>query len=199
MSQVEFDLLIAQFRQALMDCQRLYTSSGRLCGEHHADLIPKSPDEFVELMDDLHRGLVVKVYVSVAEADRKWSREEQRLAEELFEHVWQRRLSGDDLRDAIVHVSRQVTDLKWHSLVRPFVQIAPLRHRIADLETVVMRLANLVARADGAIVAGETAYLRTLQGELEGHLRPLPLDTPGHHEQARTVGSRAVREDQGGP
>ena len=81
MSQMEPDLLIAQFRQALMDCQRLYTSSGQLCGDHHADLLPKSPEEFIELMDDLHRGLVVKVYISVAQADRKWSRQEQQMAE----------------------------------------------------------------------------------------------------------------------
>lgn len=194
MPHVDSDLVLSQFRQALSDCQRLYETSGRLCAEHHASLLSQSPNHFIELMEDLHKGLVVKVYISVAAADRKWSREERRLAEILFEHVWQRQLSGDALRDAMLHVSRQATELRWYSLIRPFTQIAPLRHRIGDLETVVMRLANLVARADGSITPAESRYLRTLQAELEQHLHPLALDTPGGHEDARQVGTQAVRK-----
>ena len=49
-------------------------------------------------MDDLHRALVLKIYVVVCEADRKWSQAERDMAEVLFEHLWHRRLTGEQLR-----------------------------------------------------------------------------------------------------
>ena len=193
MAHVDSDLLFVQFRQALVDCGQLYVSAGRLCADHHPELISRSPDEFVQLMTDLQKGLVVKVYITIVEADRRWSPAEQRLAEELFHHVWNKRLSGDSLRDAVKQVSRKSRELRWYSLIRPFAQLAPLRPRIADLETVVMRLANLIARAEGPPGPGETAFLRSLQEELDRHLRPLPLDGAGHTEEARAVGTKAVK------
>jgi hypothetical protein len=51
-------------------------------------------EKFVELMDDLHRALVVKVYFTVCQADRKWSQGERSLAEHLIEHLWKRRGSA---------------------------------------------------------------------------------------------------------
>src|SRR3972149_4632511 len=89
------------FRRTLEECRELYISSGRLCALEYHHLISRSDEGFEKLMDDLHRALVLKVYFSVCEADRQWSSRERFLAEELIDHLWDQRLTGDDLRTAV--------------------------------------------------------------------------------------------------
>ncbi len=193
MAKTPFDVLLQLFRHAISNCRQLYQSAGRECVEQYPHLIQEPPGEFLKLMDDLHKGLLVKIYVSVAEADRRWSQPEQQMAEVLFRHLWQQSLTGDALREAARRVSQQAQQLDWYSLVRPFDQIAPLRNRIAELETVVMRTANLVAKADGAPAPAEVRMLHTIQQELSRHLRRIPLDEPGQHEAAHALGPEAVQ------
>ena len=188
------DVLIAQFRQALADCEQVYREAGKLVSEQHPDLLPGSPKQFVSLMDDLHKGLVVKIFVEIAEADRRWTRIEKTLVRELFQHVWERDLSGEELSEAVVHVSGQSGAIKWYSLVRPFARIGPLRAFVGQVETVVMRLANLVARADGDIAPSETRHLRTLQEELDRHFKRIQLDGHPDHEEELKESTAAVRE-----
>ena len=97
------------FSTTLNEFRELYVAAGRLCAHEYPHLIPQSGDQFVELMDDLHRALVLKVYVSVCEADRKWSNEERYFAETLFHHLWGQRLTGDDLRTAAKRAARRRT------------------------------------------------------------------------------------------
>ncbi len=51
-------------------------------------------------MDDLHRALVLKIYVTVCEADHEWTKAERQLATVLFEHLWNQRLTGEKLTEA---------------------------------------------------------------------------------------------------
>src|SRR5262245_28941566 len=88
------------FSRTLNECRDLYVSSGQLVAHEYPHLIAKQGDDFIQLMDDLHRALVLKVYFSVCEADRKWSEAERFLAEVLFEHLWHKRLTGETLRTA---------------------------------------------------------------------------------------------------
>jgi hypothetical protein len=132
------------FKRTLDECRELYVSSGRLCAQEYPHLLPRGGDKFIELMDDLHRALAVKVYFSVCEADREWSDAERKLAEILFHHLWNQQLSGEKLRAAARTAAQDATKLKWYSLVRPFDHIAPLREQVGTLETLVIRLANLV-------------------------------------------------------
>ena len=193
MDRADVNPLLKPFRQTLRECRDLYLTSAQECIEHHGDLIKESPEDFVRLMDDLHKGLLIKVFVTVGEADRRWSREEQELAEVLFEHTWQRSLSGKKLQETILHFSEKAAHIKWYTLVRPFDAIAPLRNRIGELETIVMRLSNFVAKADGHLAPGEVTILKTIQDELRLHLRPVPLDEPGQHEAAASAGTEAVQ------
>src|SRR5687768_10343092 len=104
------------FKRTLDECCELYVSSGRLCAQEYPHLIARGGEGFVELMDDLHRGLVLKVYFSVCEADRKWSAAERKLAQLLFEHLWGRRLSGEDLLTAARNAAGDAVKLKWYAL-----------------------------------------------------------------------------------
>ena len=160
------------------------------CAHEYPHLIAKKGDDFIQLMDDLHRALVLKIYFSVVEADRKWSEAERYHAEVLFQHLWAKRLTGEKLSLTARKAAEDVGKLKWYSLIRPFDRIVPLRQRIGELETVVMRLANILARADGELRDKEGDVIKEIQGELQHHLRQIPVDEPTQHDEAN---ARAIR------
>src|SRR4029079_4162073 len=161
MAEPQFDDIANEFRQALIDCRQLYHSATQQCVEHHPAAVGDSPQALIELMEDLGKGLVMKIYSTVAQADRRWSREEAQLAEILFETLCQQRWSGEALREATLKVFEQGDRLRWYSLVRPFEQIAVLRERIDELETIAMRLANVIAKCDGTVSESEAALVQT--------------------------------------
>ena len=170
-----FDSHVQQFQQAVSACQNLYLSSAKLCIEQYSGFLPDSPESFLQLMDDLHKGLLIKIYVTIVEADDRWSQNEKKLGRVLFEHIWPGGVPGGKLREAAAHVFREAQSLKWYSLLRPFDQIAPLKDRFGELETVVIRLANLVAKADGELHASEAASMQQIQDEINSHFRPSAL------------------------
>ena len=197
MSDSQSSVVQQQFRDVLDKCRRLYLDAGREIAEQYPELIEGgTPSDFVAMMDELHKALLVKVFARLVEADRRSSPEKMQLAETLVEHLWQERLTGDQLRSTLRYASHQASGMMLYSLLRPFDQIAPLRNRIGDLITIVMRLANLVAKADGTVSPEETNHLRSLQRELETHLVPIPIDEPGKHEDARQIGSQAIQQSR---
>ena len=194
MAEFEFSDLPSQFRQLLGKCRDLYVSSGELIAHDHAAALDRSPNEFIQLMDDLHRALVVKIFVAICEADRRWSKNEKFLAEVLLFHLWGTWVKEDDLQAAITDMSEKSASLKWYSLIRPFDLIAPLRNRVGELETVVSRLANIVARADGPIKEAAAGTITSIQNELQLHLREIPIDEPSEHAEAERAGSQAIEK-----
>ncbi len=170
------DPLVQEFLQALKDCRRLYRNSAQLIVQRYPDLAWREPDSLIELMDDLHAGLLIKTHFQVTLADRRWSSRERWLTQLLIEHVWTRRLEGDELRDAARRLADKAQSLSWYSLVRPFAEVAPLREYVASVEAAVIRVANIVAKIDGNACESEKRVLRSIQLELETHLRPLSLE-----------------------
>ena len=196
------------FRRTLGECRDLFVSSATDCAQEHPQLLPQgknkralTAEEFITLMDDLHRGAVLKVYFSVVEADRKWSNRERFLAEVLFDHLWGKRLTGEELRTAARRLADDASKLKWYSIVRPFDQIVPLREHVGALETIVMRLANLVARADGELQWTEAGVVKSIQDELHHHLRA-DSDRRAQRarcgERGRATGDRDAQERSAG-
>jgi SpoVK/Ycf46/Vps4 family AAA+-type ATPase len=175
MTHPNFDSHVQQFQQAVKACQTLYLSSAKLCIEQYSNFLPDSPESFLQLMDDLHKGLLIKIYVTIVEADDRWSQNEKKLGRVLFDHIWPGGVPGGKLREAAAHVFREAQSLKWYSLLRPFDQISPLKDRFGELETVVIRLANLVAKADGELHATEAASMQQIQDEINKHFHASPL------------------------
>ncbi len=114
------------------------------------------------------------------------------MAVELFEHLWNQRLTGDKLNAAARKAAEQTDKLQWYSLIRPFDRIVPLRERIGALETIVMRLANIVGRADGTLKDKEAAVIQSIRDELHHHLRPVPIDQPTTHNEPLAVSNQAI-------
>ena len=194
MSTFDFPDLPSQFRQLLGKCRDLYVSSGEVAARDNPQQLETTSGPFVQLMDDLHGALLVKVFVSVCQCDKRWSKNEKFLAEVLVFHLWDKWLEGDALRDALVEMSNKASELKWYALVRPFDQIPVLRNRVGELEALVVRLANLVARADGPIQEVEAAQIKSIQDELSRHLRPIPIDEPSEHAAADQAGPQAIEK-----
>ena len=187
--------ILTQFQATLADCRKLYVESGQFCAEQHPELLPQSAADFVRLMDDLHRGLLIKVFVSVAEADRSWGKAERTLAREMVLHVWGRLLDSKELKQTMLRLSTQSAKLRWYGLVRPFTEIEPLRDRIGQLDTIVVRLANLVAKADGKLTESESRVLHSIQEHLDSHLRAIPYATLDH-SHAQQCGTKAIEDLQ---
>ncbi len=164
----------------------------RLCAHQYPNLIEQSGDDFLQLMDDLHRALVLKVYVTVCEADRKWSTGERALAAVLFEHLWFKRLTGEQLVAAARQAAHESQKIQWSSIVRPFGRITPLRERVGALETVVMRLANLVARADGELREAEAAAINSIREELHRSLPAGSAKEPTKHNEPNAASGQAI-------
>jgi hypothetical protein len=194
MSTFDFPDLPSQFRQLLGKCRDLYVSSGELAARDNPQQLETTAGPFVQLMDDLHGALLVKIFVSVCQCDRRWSKNEKFLAEVLVFHLWDKWLEGDELREALIEMSTKASDLKWYALVRPFDQIPALRNRVGELEALVVRLANLVARADGPIQEIEAAQIKSIQEELSRHLRAIPIDEPSEHAAADQAGPQAIEK-----
>ena len=164
--------LVGMLHRVIRDCRKLYQKSGTWMVRRHPTLIEGSTDSFVELMDDLHRGLLIKVYVTIVRADDRWTGPEKLVAATMIEHLWGEELIGKDLREAATGLFKQADLLSWESLVAPFVRYAPLADSKAHVETIVMRLANLVAKCDGTTLPEEAAALHTLQREIDMALHP---------------------------
>lgn len=153
-------------RRVLRDTRKLYADSARWLQTRHKTLLEGRAEAFPELMEDLHRGLLIKVYTEVIRSDHRWTRMEKYVGSVLIEHLWDEKLKGSALRDAAETILAQADSLTWQVLVKPFVDYSPLHDRIADVETVVMRWANLIAKCDGLTTPEESITLHRLQQDI---------------------------------
>jgi AAA+ superfamily predicted ATPase len=80
--------------------------------------------------------------------------------------------------------------LTWDALLGPFDRLKPFRQRAERVRTVVMRLANTVAKANGRLSPEEVRQLRFIQAEMRRVLDPIPLAG----EKPAPTGSQAVEE-----
>lgn len=126
-----FQVVLDQFRESLRECELLYAQCAHEVIEQHPQSLDRTPREFLDLMRDLCKGLVVKIYVVVMEADLRWSAAERKLAHELFRQLWNRQMTDDELRLATGQISKDSAGLSWLALIRPFVQYSCLRDRVS--------------------------------------------------------------------
>jgi hypothetical protein len=165
--------LVKEFRLALQSLEGLYRDSALEYADKRPDLLGDGGDGFLKRMLDLHRGLVVKVFVEVIQADHHWNEPALYLARELFAHAWGRRLDAAQTRTALANLL-ELHQLTWDSLVGPFDRLSLLRERRGELQSLTVRLANVVADAAG-MTAAKGRTVRWIQSELERILVPIPL------------------------
>ncbi len=189
--------LLNQFNQSLKDCRNVYLRGASQVCQQFAGELNATPEAFTESMDDLHRGLLIKLFVSICRVDHLWSDVEEKMAGVLVFHLWQQSLNGTQVRRAIKHLVEQCERLDWHSLVEPFRRFPLLSERWPELETCVMRIGNLLAKCDGFPTSLELDELKKIQtclvtylnrsesksSQNSAHSPPLIRDRSSPHQQ----------------
>ncbi len=66
--------VVTQFREAIADCKSLYIRAARASLEDCPDADAATQRNMIRRMVDLHKGLLIKIYATVATADSRWSR-----------------------------------------------------------------------------------------------------------------------------
>src|SRR5437867_3046195 len=126
--------LLEDFQQAVEDCEDLYVGCAKEHARGKADLAGNARREFVQKMTNLGHGVILKVFVDIAYIQQDWSAQDLELAAELFQHIWYRKLTNRQLKEALAHFMGQ--NQRWDDLLAPFNRMAVFRNRIHQLQTV---------------------------------------------------------------
>jgi len=161
---------IRLYRETLLAIRDLYTSSGSLIRDSYGWLAGDEASDAASLadqMDDLHQGLVMKVYATAIPSLRADTMHQRQLGRATLEHIWGTTVMGTQLRQAVTWLIQESENFRWQDLVRPFAEIPPLRDRWGELEALVVRAATLIATADGDRSTGDNQLLDEMRQQLE--------------------------------
>jgi hypothetical protein len=161
---------IRLYRDALKETQTLYTESGELVRGSYGWLSGAEDADAASVadqMDDLHRGLLMKVYASVVPDVQGRNLEQRQLGRVLLEHIWGKSVMGSQLHEAVDWLIGAADDFAWSDLVRPFAELPTLRDRWGQLETLAMRMAYLLASADGSVSAADNESLDSMRRQFD--------------------------------
>ncbi|HVS36929.1 MAG TPA: AAA family ATPase, partial [Gemmataceae bacterium] len=182
------------FQALLEECLELFRSCAVEYAEQHPELIHDSAEAFVERMLNLHRGLVLKVFVEIALADRKVSGGEMRLARELIAHAWGRQLNDVQIKETLLHYA-DTTHLRWDSLLWPFERLSTFRRRASELFSIVQRLALMVAEANRRVNPRALEHLQWIIKQIQTAIQPVALTATMKLPPAKPTG-RSVQMQQ---
>lgn len=203
--------LCQEVEQIVLEGQRLYDE----CAQAYIKASPKAveePVEFKSQIQDLFRGLVIKVIHGVVLADRKLTSNELAICQHALAKLWHRPFSEENVKTVLInHVEQD--PYRWEDLLWPFQRLPSFHDRVVELEPLVMRLAQILRRADGAAKEPETRYLRWLHSELQRVLHPIRADVgedpppqpssptvhKGNHASAQQVKPAIAKEDYSKP
>jgi Cdc6-like AAA superfamily ATPase len=158
------------YREALKETQALYIESGELIRGSYGWLAGGDDADAASIagqMDDLHQGFLMKVFAAVVPDAKARNIEQRQLGRVLLEHIWGKSVMGSQLREAVDWLIVASNDFKWSDLVRPFAEIPAIRDRWGELETLAMRMANLLASVDGDLSVADNANIKAMQQQFE--------------------------------
>ena len=159
--------LMLELRSSLKELETLYRAGAMLCGHVCPEELSDGPEYFADLMMDLHRGLVIKIFVEIAASDRRWNQAEREAALIVLQHVWGDGVHSRDLQEVMQCATDLAESLSWNKLLNVFIRIPPLSDQIAELDSLVIRIANIIAKADDRIVPAEAAALTRIVDSME--------------------------------
>lgn len=161
---------IRLYREALKQTQALYMEGGELVRGSYGWLSGGDEPDAVSVadqMDDLHQGFLMKVFAAaVPEVDGR-TIEQRQLGRVLLEHIWGKSVMGRQLQEAVDWLIAAAADFRWQDLVRPFAELPALRDRWGELETLAMRMANLLTSVDGGVSVADNENLTAMQRQFD--------------------------------
>ncbi len=169
-----WDVELPSFVELLEDIRDLYRRCAKEYARQNPELIRDSAEAFVSRMVELQRGLVLRVFMEMAQADRRIGAGEIELARELFEHAWGRCLNDQQVKESLLHYAECVA-LRWETLVRPFERFSSFRPHAVELEALILKLAWRVAEAGDRRDPRVAQQFHWIRKELERILEQVPL------------------------
>jgi hypothetical protein len=186
--------------QLLQEGQELY----QRCAAEYMRQSPHAAQDartFQSQIQDLFRGLVLKVLHGMVLADRKLGVNELALSHVILSQLWRRPFDNANVRAVLIKHSEQ-DPYRWEDLLWPFERLPPFQERAVELQTLILRLGQVLAQADGLIHEQEGRHLRWLHAELQRVLHPLRADISGPEEESARQpprmagGRRAAQQTQ---
>ena len=168
---------IRLYRETLTATRVLYVESGKLIRGSYAWLSGgDDPDaaSIAQQMDNLHQGLVMKVYASAVPNLRAGTMQQRQLGRVTLEHIWGTTVMGSRLEEAVDWLINESEKFRWHDLVRPFAELPPLRDKWGELETLIIRMETLITTADGDQSTSDNQLLASMKQQLEDLNRRSP-------------------------
>lgn len=197
---------IRLYREALKETQALYIESGRLVRGSYGWLTGGDSADAASIadqMDDLHQGFVMKVFAAIVPNAGARNLEQRQLGRVLLEHIWGKSVMGSQLHEAVDWLIGASNDFQWRDLLRPFAEIPAIRDRWGELETLAMRMVNLLASVDGgadatgnAGVAAMMDLFAGLEGNAPEHLAN-EVDTENARDALKWLREEAARLREG--
>ncbi|MGB7348013.1 MAG: AAA family ATPase [Pirellulaceae bacterium] len=184
---------IRLYRDCLKETQALYIDSGELVrgsygwlnGADAADT--EAASSVADQMNDLHQGFLMKVFAAAVPNVEGRTMEQRQLGRALLEHIWGKSVMGNQLHEAVDWLIDASREFEWTELVRPFAELPAIRDRWGELETLAMRMANLLMSVDGDVSEADNdnlAQMRSQFAELSGRA-PETLNSAADTSNAR--------------
>ncbi|WP_146598076.1 AAA family ATPase [Novipirellula aureliae] len=168
---------IRLYRETLEETKALYVGSGNVIRQSYGWASNEGagrkagedsdPQSIADQMDDLHQGLLMKVFAAAVPDASSRTMEQRQLGRVLLQHLWGKSVLGSQLHEAVDWLISASKDFQWRDLVRPFVEVAAIRDRWGELETLVMRMANLLVAIDGDTSAADNANLEAMRKQMK--------------------------------
>ncbi len=161
---------IRLYRDALKETRALYVDSGELVRGSYGWLTGADDADAASIadqMDDLHQGFLMKVFAAIVPDVKARTLEQRQLGRVLLEHIWGKSVLGSQLHEAVDWLIDASADFQWRELVRPFAEIPAIRDRWGELETLAMRMANLLASVDGGVSVADNENLKAMQKQFD--------------------------------
>jgi predicted AAA+ superfamily ATPase len=158
------------YRETLEAIRELYIESGKLLRGSYGWLSGgDDPDaaSLAEQMDELHQGLVMKIYATAVPSLTPGAMHGRQLGRATLEHIWGTTVMGSRLHEAVAWLMGESEKFRWRDLVRPFAEIPPLRDKWGELESLAIRAATLIATADGDESVSDNEMLESMRRQFE--------------------------------
>ena len=161
---------IRMYREALKETQALYIESGKLVRGSYGWLAGGDDADAASIagqMNDLHQGFPDEGLRCGCPRRDRANMEQRQLGRVLLEHIWGKSVIGSQLHEAVDWLIDAAKDFQWRDLVRPFAEMPGIRDRWGELETLAMRMANLLASVDGDVSMADNESIRAMQLEFD--------------------------------
>lgn len=161
---------IRLYRETLLQTRAVYIEAGSLIRGSYGWLTGGDDADAASIaqqMDDLHQGLVMKVFATVMADSRAGSMHERQMGRVLLEHIWGKTVMGHGLADAVNWLLDASSTLQWSDLLRPFAEIPSIRDRAGTVQSLAIRQAKLIAAVDGQTDPGDVRVIEQLMATFD--------------------------------